>query len=165
MRKELKKHFRPEFLKRIDETVIFAPLTQNQLEKLVEMELGFVQDRIVQGLPASDWFEVKFSAEVQGHVLRLALVNDGGVAEVKQIIEREIIDALGGELEKKTIAGLDLVVVGLDQTLGKLTFDLTKGSGVPPKAPIVASAEKSVPATPAAVKDKAPKRFCRNSVG
>ena len=155
VKKELKKHFRPEFLKRLDETVIFAPLTQNQLEKLIELELGFVQDRILQGLAAGDWFEVKFAAAVQAHLLNLALINDGGVAEVKQIIEREIIDALGGELEKKTIAGRDLVMIGLDTNLGKLTFDLTKGAGTPPKAPIVTSTDKPVAST-LPVKNKVP---------
>ncbi|MBS1992248.1 MAG: ATP-dependent Clp protease ATP-binding subunit [Cyanobacteria bacterium SZAS LIN-3] len=130
--KELRKHFRPEFLKRLDETVIFAPLTQNQLQELVSMELGFVQDRICSGLPAPDWFEVKFKDEVTPHILALTLRNDGGVAEVKQIIEREVIDALGGELEKKTIAGQDLVLIGVDEG-GRLTFELGKGQGQPPK--------------------------------
>jgi ATP-dependent Clp protease ATP-binding subunit ClpA len=122
--KELRNHFRPEFLKRLDETVIFAPLSQNQLEKLVEMELGFVQDRIVAALPPCDQFEVQFTPDVQSHVLRLAQENDGGVAEVKQVIERDIIDTLGGELEKGTIVGGDVVVIGFDKQLEVLTFHL-----------------------------------------
>ncbi len=153
--KELKRHFRPEFLKRIDETVIFAPLTQHQLEKLVEMELGFVQDRIVQGLPWPDWFEIKFSAEVQPHILKLALKDSGGVAEVKQIIERDIIDALGGELEKKTIAGRDLVTVGYDNELCQLTFELAKGKGEPPK-PAIESAPPESNSDTAGTKNKVP---------
>jgi len=140
---ELRKHFRPEFLKRLDETVIFAPLTQTQLEELVALELSFVQDRICAGLPSKDWFEVQFDPQVNKRILALALADDGGVAEVKQIIEREIIDVLGGELEKATIAGNDLVKVALGQgdESDKLIFDLAKGRGQPPK-PSTASEEK-----------------------
>jgi len=132
--KELKKHFRPEFLKRLDETVIFAPLNQHQLEQLVQMELGFIQERVTQGLPETSWFEIKCSTQVENHVLALAQKTEGGVAEIKQIIEREIIDALGVELEKKTIAGGDLVNVDFDKEQGKLTFALARGKGQLPKA-------------------------------
>jgi hypothetical protein len=152
--KELKQHFRPEFLKRVDETVIFAPLTQDQLDKLVAMELGFVQDRIVKGLPAEAWFEIKFAEGVHAHILAVTAKEGGGVAEVKQTIERDIIDVLAGELEKKTIAGRDLITVGFDKGLSVLTFDQEKGKGVPPMAADSTAPDKgeSVTATPAKAK-------------
>jgi ATP-dependent Clp protease ATP-binding subunit ClpC len=140
--KELKGHFRPEFLKRLDEVVIFAPLTQSQIADLVLMELGFVQDRVNEALGTSKRFTIKFDEAVQKHVLTVAEATEGGVAEIKQIIERDIIDALGGELEKNTIAGGDHIDVGVepgDDGALRLTFSLTrKVEAVEPAAASVA---------------------------
>mgnify|MGYP001562363214 CR=1 FL=1 len=43
---ELRRHFRPEFLNRVDETVVFHALTEPQLAKIVEIQLGRLRDRL-----------------------------------------------------------------------------------------------------------------------
>jgi ATP-dependent Clp protease ATP-binding subunit ClpC len=43
---ELKKAFNPEFLNRLDETIVFHPLTQENLERIIEIQLGEVQTRL-----------------------------------------------------------------------------------------------------------------------
>ncbi len=45
---ELRHHFRPEFLNRVDETVVFHPLTSDQLEKIVEIQLGRLRTRLAE---------------------------------------------------------------------------------------------------------------------
>jgi len=45
---ELRRHFRPEFLNRVDETVVFHALTEPQLAKIVEIQLGRLRDRLAE---------------------------------------------------------------------------------------------------------------------
>ena len=43
---ELKRHFRPEFLNRVDDVILFHPLTQEDLVRIVDIQLGLVQQRL-----------------------------------------------------------------------------------------------------------------------
>ena len=45
---ELKNHFRPEFLNRIDETVLFLPLRRDQMSKIVELQLDHLRERLAE---------------------------------------------------------------------------------------------------------------------
>jgi ATP-dependent Clp protease ATP-binding subunit ClpB len=45
---ELRRHFRPEFLNRVDETVVFHPLTTEQLGAIVEIQLTRLRDRLAE---------------------------------------------------------------------------------------------------------------------
>jgi ATP-dependent Clp protease ATP-binding subunit ClpB len=45
---ELRRHFRPEFLNRVDETVVFHPLTAEHLAKIVDIQLGRLRDRLAE---------------------------------------------------------------------------------------------------------------------
>jgi ATP-dependent Clp protease ATP-binding subunit ClpB len=45
---ELRRHFRPEFLNRVDETVVFHPLDTEQLAKIVDIQLGRLRDRLAE---------------------------------------------------------------------------------------------------------------------
>jgi len=43
---ELKEHFRPEFLNRVDKVVVFRPLTHESVKEIVKLHIGFLQERI-----------------------------------------------------------------------------------------------------------------------
>lgn len=45
---DLQHHFRPEFLNRVDETVVFHPLTPDELEKIVDIQLGKLRERLAE---------------------------------------------------------------------------------------------------------------------
>jgi ATP-dependent Clp protease ATP-binding subunit ClpB len=45
---ELRRHFRPEFLNRVDEIVVFHPLTSEQLAKIVDIQLGRLRERLAE---------------------------------------------------------------------------------------------------------------------
>ena len=55
--KKLREHFKLEFLNRIDEIVIFHALNKEALEKIVDLELAKVQDRLKNKLPGSSLFD------------------------------------------------------------------------------------------------------------
>ncbi len=46
--KDLKDHFRPEFLNRIDKTIVFRALTNSDIRKIVKLHLGFLEERLSQ---------------------------------------------------------------------------------------------------------------------
>jgi ATP-dependent Clp protease ATP-binding subunit ClpB len=48
IQKSLRGHFRPEFLNRVDETIVFARLGQNQIKKIVELQLNILAVRLEQ---------------------------------------------------------------------------------------------------------------------
>ena len=45
---ELRRHFRPEFLNRVDETVLFTPLTQDQISRIVDLQLARLRGRLTE---------------------------------------------------------------------------------------------------------------------
>jgi ATP-dependent Clp protease ATP-binding subunit ClpB len=45
---ELKRHFRPEFLNRVDDTIIFQSLDENELARIVEIQIGRLEKRLAQ---------------------------------------------------------------------------------------------------------------------
>ncbi|GEM_PF-3285718 len=131
VKQALKRRFRPEFLKRIDEVVIFAPLTQAQLEGVVELEIKLLKDRIRQHVEKPRRFAVKVEEPARRFILKVALADNGGVAEIKHVIDTRVSDVLGNELAKGTIRGGDLVVVDHVEGEEALSFLLHRGEADP----------------------------------
>ena len=89
----LKNTFRPEFLNRIDEIVVFEPLTENEIKAIAEIEIAFVANRLSeQGIK----LEVKSKAinklVEQGYDLEY------GARPLKRTIERHIENPLATDI-------------------------------------------------------------------
>ncbi len=103
----LKNHFRPEFLNRLDEIIIFRPLQREQIEKIVDLQLALVQKRL-DGQ--------KITLIVHDAVKKI-LTEQGfdpsfGARPLKRTIQRLILDPLaamivGGEVEEGDAVRLD----------------------------------------------------------
>jgi hypothetical protein len=128
---ELKLRFKPEFLKRVNETVIFAPLTAEQLEQVVDLEVKLLKERIRARLPRPQRFSLDVQKSAREFVLERALSDNGGVAEIKNVLETYCADLLGNELAKGTIAGGDLVIVSREDGEDRLCFKLMRGLANP----------------------------------
>ena len=111
----LRGHFRPEFLNRIDETIIFDQLTRENLNEIVAIQLA----------------QVKARAASMGVTLTLTdaaiqlLANEGfdrvyGARPLKRAIQRLLLDELSLQLLEGKVQEHDVVTVGVDD--GKLTF-------------------------------------------
>ena len=102
-------HFRPEFLNRIDEVVIFHPLTAEQLRHIAEIQVGFLRSRLRErdmDLVLSD-----------GAVSRLAEVGHDpvyGARPLKRVIQREIENPLAQQLLRGDFVPGDLIEVTLE---------------------------------------------------
>ena len=92
----LRRFFRPEFLNRVDEVIIFEPLSQDELADIVELMLGEVEERLS---------DRNVSIEVTD-AAKKALVEEGydpafGARPLRRVVERQIENALA----KRILAG------------------------------------------------------------
>jgi ATP-dependent Clp protease ATP-binding subunit ClpB len=111
---ELRRHFRPEFLNRIDDIVLFKPLTLDEIERVVDLMLNDVRLRLA---------ERHITLEVTEQTLRF-IAEQGfdpvyGARPLRRFIAHEIETAVGRAL----IAGeiLDGAVIGVDMIDGDIT--------------------------------------------
>jgi ATP-dependent Clp protease ATP-binding subunit ClpB len=87
--KVLQAHFRPEFLNRIDEIVVFHQLTQQDLERIVDIQLRRVQD-----LMKDRSYNLVITPEARHHLAQVGYDPDFGARPLKRTIQREIQDPL-----------------------------------------------------------------------
>ncbi|MCR9201249.1 MAG: ATP-dependent Clp protease ATP-binding subunit [Planctomycetaceae bacterium] len=106
---ELQKQFKPEFLGRLDEVVVFRKLTRNELMKIVDIELDKVYNRLKQkGLL------MELSDDARGFIIDKGEAEDGldyGARPLRRSVERYIEDPLSEELLKGTFEGKNVIRV------------------------------------------------------
>ncbi len=106
----LKDNFRPEFLNRIDEIIIFNPLTPLDLQKIVEIQLDLVRKRL----------EVKNIKLVIGSDAKKYLAEEGfdpeyGARPVKRLIQKTILDKLADKIIKGEVQDGDKVKINFKE--------------------------------------------------
>jgi ATP-dependent Clp protease ATP-binding subunit ClpB len=89
----LQEHFRPEFLNRIDEIVIFHPLTKEHLAEIVDIQLEHVSR-----LLAERGFTLEVSEAAREYLAQVGYDPDFGARPLKRAIQRELQDALALKL-------------------------------------------------------------------
>ncbi|OGJ38370.1 MAG: ATP-dependent chaperone ClpB [Candidatus Pacebacteria bacterium RIFOXYB1_FULL_39_46] len=105
----LKTQFRPEFLNRIDDIVIFQPLTAKEIKEIVKLQLEIIKKRLQQK-------EIKLviTDKVVDYFASAGYDEVFGARPLKRLIETELLDALSMEIIKKTIKDGDTVKVDFD---------------------------------------------------
>ena len=86
---ELRLNFKPEFLNRLDEIIIFHPLNKKMLEKIVDLQLAIVRERLFK----KD-IEVQFSPEIRKYLTEKGFDPAYGARPLKRVIQNEILDEL-----------------------------------------------------------------------
>ena len=114
---ELKKHFRPEFLNRLDETVIFNRLTEDDIVKVVDLELKNITGRLAERDIA---VEVTKAAEKE--LAKRGYDPDYGARPLKRLIQKEIQDKMALEILKGEIKDGSRVKVDFDGKKEAFTF-------------------------------------------
>jgi len=90
---EVEKHFRPEFLNRLDDTIVFRSLNRDDLKRIIDIELRNVQVRLRdQGL------EVELTDEAKELVLTKGYNPEFGARPIRRAVEQLIEDPLAEEL-------------------------------------------------------------------
>ena len=114
---EIKKHFRPEFLNRVDEVVIFNRLSEEDIIKVVELELKDITDRLTER-----GITMTVTKEAEKELARRGYDPDYGARPLKRLLQKEVQDKLALELLKGNIADGSSVKVGYDKNKQKFEF-------------------------------------------
>jgi ATP-dependent Clp protease ATP-binding subunit ClpB len=112
---ELRKHFRPEFLNRIDDVVMFKRLTQEQVRKIVDLQLKHIED-----LLADRGLKLKVTDQAKGELANQGYDPQLGARPVKRVIQQKIQNALAMKLLGGQFKEGDTITV--DQHEGFFTF-------------------------------------------
>ncbi len=114
---ELRQSFRPEFLNRIDEIVVFHKLSEEQLKDIVEIQLERVRTRL-----RDRRITLEIGDEAKTHLVRSGYDPAYGARPLKRAIQREIETPLGRKILAGEVRDGDTVRVGFDADKGDLTF-------------------------------------------
>lgn len=112
---EVKRQFKPEFLNRIDEIIIFEPLTDKELTQIVTLLLNDVQKRL-----AEMDIELVIKDEVKSYLLKHGTDTIYGARPLKRAVQRYLQDLLAEQLLQKNIKSMQKIIV--DCVDDKLTF-------------------------------------------
>ena len=116
---EMRRHFRPEFLNRIDEIVVFQALTESELERIVELQLDRVRSRLVDRRITLD-----VSDAARRHLVKVGYDPVYGARPLKRAVQRELETPLGRKILGGEIREGDRVYTDYDERAGNLTFTI-----------------------------------------
>lgn len=103
---ELKQNFRPEFLNRIDEIILFRPLSENQISGIVNIYLSGVSKKLAQRDITLD-----ITPEAVDYLARKGYDPQFGARPLKRVIQQDVLNELSKEILKGTINDNDAVLI------------------------------------------------------
>ncbi len=116
---ELRAHFRPEFLNRVDEVVLFHGLTREDIKKIVDIQLTHVQKRL-----AAQNIAVTVTDPAKDVIAREGYDPVFGARPLKRVIQKKILDALSLEILSGNFKEGDKIKVAVDKKrAGELVFE------------------------------------------
>ena len=89
----LKVHLKPEFLNRIDEIVMFEPLTRRDIEQIVDIQMG-----IISRMLAQNGIKLEYTTAAKELIARWGYDPLFGARPVKRVLQREVINALSKQI-------------------------------------------------------------------
>jgi ATP-dependent Clp protease ATP-binding subunit ClpC len=114
--REVEKFFRPEFINRLDETIIFKPLSKDNLYNIIDIEIKKMSKRLIeQGI------RLELTPEARDFLIEKGYNPDFGARPLRRAIEQNIEDALSESILRAELKGFDLVKIHRDGE--KLRFE------------------------------------------
>ena len=110
---QLKHTFRPEFVNRIDELIVFQSLTEEELKQIVDLLLKDLRLRLQE-----NGYELNITAEARSMILKEGYDPEYGARPLKRAIQKLVEDKVSEEILKKTIAPGD--TIKLDAVNGEM---------------------------------------------
>jgi len=119
----MKKSVRPEFLNRVDETIMFRPLTQENIQEIVRIQFKLIQKRL-----AGNGIKLEGSKQVFDKLGKLGYDPQYGARPLKRVIQREILNELSkqilsGQINNDAVIGMtlnddnDIEFINLDEVV------------------------------------------------
>jgi ATP-dependent Clp protease ATP-binding subunit ClpB len=130
-----KRKFAPEFMNRIDKTIVFHPLRAEQLEQILEIELGMVQQRVLE--TAKGRFLFRVTQPAREFLLREGTDLKYGARHLKRAIERHVVYPLASLLATEQVSLGDVISIDWDGSDQALRFSKeAEGALVPVVSPV-----------------------------
>ena len=123
---ELKRYFKPEFLNRIDETIVFHELTLDEVKEIVDLML----DRVHKQLKNSD-LEIVLSDEAKQYLATEGYNKEFGARPLRRSIQRLLEDPLSEELLQGKYKAGSTIIVSLNEEDEKLEFESVEAPNEP----------------------------------
>jgi ATP-dependent Clp protease ATP-binding subunit ClpA len=115
-----RRKFSPEFMNRLDKVVVFHPLRREQLEEVLDIELGQVQQRVLE--TAKGQFLFRVTGAGKEFLLQEGTDQRYGARHLKRAIERHVVYPLANLLATEQIHLGDLVCIDWDRDRDNLNF-------------------------------------------
>ena len=114
---EVEKHFRPEFLNRVDDVIVFHQLTRHDMSTIIDIQLKDVYDRLTQKR-----IVLSMPKEAKEFLIEKGFNPDFGARPIRRAIERHVEDAMSDSILRGTIKEGSTVEVRVQD--GELQFDV-----------------------------------------
>lgn len=128
-----RRKFSPEFMNRLDKVVVFHPLKREQLQEVLDIELGQVQQRVLD--TAKGQFLFRVTEPGREFLLREGTDQRYGARHLKRAIERNVVYPLANLLATDQVRLGDLVCIDWDEAHNALTF-VREGEGALVNSPL-----------------------------
>jgi ATP-dependent Clp protease ATP-binding subunit ClpC len=128
LKSALEQHFRPEFLNRLDDIIVFRSLTRDDLQSIVDIELKKVFKRLEEkGL------KLVLTAEAREHLIDKGYSPEFGARPLRRAIEHLLEDPLSEELLRGNFQGKDTINVRVVEVDGEKKFQFEATSSAAPE--------------------------------
>jgi ATP-dependent Clp protease ATP-binding subunit ClpB len=114
---EMRHHFRPEFLNRVDEIIVFHSLSEEHLKRIVEIQLEGLRARL-----AERHIRLELTDAARSHLVRVGYDPNYGARPLKRAIQKEIETRLARKILGGEVRDGQVIVVDLDSSRGELHF-------------------------------------------
>ena len=122
----MRKTFRPEFLNRIDEVIIFEPLSVEQVEKMVDLQMREIANRM-----AEHGLYIAMTEDARAKLARIGFDPQFGARPLRRTLQRYVESPLSIQLLKGEFARGDLVEVFVNEN-DEIDFRRVEGGHAPP---------------------------------
>jgi ATP-dependent Clp protease ATP-binding subunit ClpC len=119
--KALKKKFRPEFLNRIDEAIIFRGLTEEDIHKIIYLEVENLEKRLLEMN-----FKLKISKEAVDYLAKQGYDEAYGARPLARAIQHYVEDAVADEILNGNIKEGEIITIGFEKEREEITVKSNK---------------------------------------
>ena len=138
--KQVERHFRPEFLNRVDEIIVFHQLTRDDLRSIIDIETRGLSDRLAQRK-----VEIDLTQEAKEHIIEKGYNPEYGARPLRRSLQRLLEDPLAEEVLRGHFPEGTRILVDVKD--GEITFEterVEEEEPPPPDAGTESEAEEPV---------------------
>jgi ATP-dependent Clp protease ATP-binding subunit ClpA len=116
-----RRKFSPEFINRLDKIVVFHPLGEPELRRILDIELRMVQERIFRSA-AAEPFVFNITAAARDHLLAEGTNERYGARHLKRAVERILVGPIANLIASGQVREGDVLQIDFDPAGGRMLF-------------------------------------------